>query len=266
MSETKVMNRWYVVVDGMQPGEGGCMLQTVHNPDGLGINLVVAGGSDDAGVAKAAGRLLAHVQAHGAVLPRLFEVELGRHRDLVLNRVGEVLAPEREWPTIHPMEVHKALGEAAMLYLYAADDRLLAAYRRELTRWLRTWLAHDPYRQGASDELFRILITWDLVEEARRSPMPRDCGSRTGCGTCSSKSTRSTRTTTTTRTGLPRWRSPSCETATGPVSHSPTTTGGATSGPTTAGRSQRRGSGRSSSSGSRPRSPCTLRDETGTGH
>ena len=159
-------NRWYVVVDGMQPGQGGTMLQTVHNPDGLGINLVLVGGSDDAAVAKASGQLLSRVQAQGGALPRLFEVELGRHRDLVLNRVTEVLDPEREWPTIHPMEVQKALGEAAMLYLYTADDRLLAAYKGQLMRWLRTWLAHDPYRQGASDELYRLLITWDLVEEA----------------------------------------------------------------------------------------------------
>jgi len=36
--------RWYLVVDGVQPGKGGYVLETVHNPDALGINLIVVGG------------------------------------------------------------------------------------------------------------------------------------------------------------------------------------------------------------------------------
>ena len=42
--------RWYLVVDGMQTGAGGYVLETVHNPDTQGINLIVVGGGDCSGV------------------------------------------------------------------------------------------------------------------------------------------------------------------------------------------------------------------------
>lgn len=160
--------RWYVVVDGSQPGAGGWLLQTVHNPEGVGVNVVVVGASDAAGVAGASDRLIEAIARHGRTLPRLFEVELGRGGQLVRDYGETVIDPARQWPTIHPMEVHKALGEAAMLYLYTADARYLLAYKEHLIRWLDTWLRNDPYQQGATDELWRIFITWDMVEEAPR--------------------------------------------------------------------------------------------------
>ena len=153
--------RWYVVVDGAQPGRGGYILQTIHNPDALGINIIVLGGSDGAGVEKAASRLVENIREHGFILPRLFEVELGAGRDIVLARGEEVLDPEREWPALHPMEVQQALAEAGVLYLYTGREDYALAYRERLLGWLQG----GDFR-GASDDFYGIMITWDLLEES----------------------------------------------------------------------------------------------------
>ncbi|MBI3922718.1 MAG: hypothetical protein HY318_14950, partial [Armatimonadetes bacterium] len=110
--------RWYMVVDGAQPGAGGYVLQTIHNPDAEGANVIVVGGSDMAGVRNSAQRLVERIKEHGRLLPRLFEVELGEGKEEVLARGEQVLEPKREWPTVHPMEIQQAISEAGTLYVY----------------------------------------------------------------------------------------------------------------------------------------------------
>ena len=153
--------RWYLVVDGVQPGKGGYVLQTVHNPDALGINLIVVGGSDDAGVAKAAERLTARIKEHGATLPRLFEMELGSGKEIVEKRGREVLDPKRTWPTGHPLEEQQAIAEAGMLYVYTGDEAYAQAFKEKLVEGLR-----ERENVGNGDDFYMVMITWDLVEEA----------------------------------------------------------------------------------------------------
>jgi len=152
--------RWYLVVDGMQPGKGGYVLETVHNPDNLGINLIVVGGSDRAGVEKASNRLLETVTKYGPTLPRLFEVELGEGKEIVLDYGAKALDPKRVWPT-NGMNIQEAIGEAAMLYIYTGDEKYAAFFKAKLVESLE-----QGSFAGAQDDLFRSIISWDLVEEA----------------------------------------------------------------------------------------------------
>jgi len=55
--------RWYTLVDRSHPGRGGYVLQTVHDPWGLGKNVVVVGASDGAGAGRGAERLGGLLQA-----------------------------------------------------------------------------------------------------------------------------------------------------------------------------------------------------------
>lgn len=153
--------RWYLVVDGSQPGAGGYTLQTVHNPEGSGNNVIVVGGSDDAGVQRAADRLLAVVRRHGTELPRLHEVELGIGKEAVLARAEAVADPKRVWPTLHPMEVQQAIAETGLLYVYTGQERFAQVYKSKLTEWLKS-----PDLLLASDDLYRTIIVWDLLEES----------------------------------------------------------------------------------------------------
>ena len=153
--------RWHTVIDASQPGAGGHLLQTVHNPDALGINVIVVGGSGRAGVARAAEQLVAHVEQHGAILPRLWEVDLGSGADLVEARGLEVLDPQRDWPTRHPMEVQQSVCEAAMLYVYTAREEFAAVFKQKL----KEFLERDSF-WGISDDFDFTMIAWDLLEEA----------------------------------------------------------------------------------------------------
>ncbi len=152
--------RWYLVVDGMQPGAGGYVLQTVHNPDALGINLIIVGGSDRTGVEKAGTRLVENVRQHGATLPRLFEVELGAGKQIVEKRGQEAIDPQRPWPG-NVQDIQEVLGEAAMLYVYTGDETYATFFKEKLMEWLEK----GEY-DSANDDFFRPMISWDLVEEA----------------------------------------------------------------------------------------------------
>ncbi|MFH0964588.1 MAG: hypothetical protein V2A58_11340 [Planctomycetota bacterium] len=154
--------RGYLIVDASQPGKGGCLLQTVHNPDALGINLIVVGGSDAAGVAKAADRLVENVKAHGPTLPRLFEIELGDGKDVVEKKGAEALDPNRPWPT-NQMNMQEALHELALLHVYTADDRFARLFKEKAAAWLQS---PESDRDNALDDFWRIVASWDLLEES----------------------------------------------------------------------------------------------------
>ena len=64
------------------------------------------------------------------------------------------------------MEIEKAISEAGVLYLYTGRERFAEAFKAQLIKWLGNWLAREPYLHGANDDLWRIVIAWDLLEEA----------------------------------------------------------------------------------------------------
>lgn len=74
-------DRLWCLLDLRYPGRGGHVVRTLHSPFGDGRNVVFAGGSDDDGVAKAAGvlieRLKAAANGRSIRLGRLAEIRLG---------------------------------------------------------------------------------------------------------------------------------------------------------------------------------------------
>ncbi len=77
----QLYNRYYTLLDLRYPGPGGYVVRTLHNPMGDGHNVVFLGGSDPAGVGKAATAFAQRVSERppGSALdvPWLMEIELG---------------------------------------------------------------------------------------------------------------------------------------------------------------------------------------------
>ena len=76
----ELYNRYYTLLDLKYPGPGGHVVRTCHNPFGDGHNLVLVGGSDDAGVQAAAQWLVAALGDAGGgrdelTIGRLMEID-----------------------------------------------------------------------------------------------------------------------------------------------------------------------------------------------
>ena len=80
---SELYNRYFLLTDLRYPGPGGYEVRTVHNPFGGGHNIIVAGGSDAAGVEAATDALIATLQrsntSHSASVSVgwLMEIKLG---------------------------------------------------------------------------------------------------------------------------------------------------------------------------------------------
>lgn len=77
----QLYERYYTLLDLRYPGPGGCVVRTLHNPMGDGHNVVFLGGSDPAGIGKAAAAFAERVsempRGPALDLPWLMEIELG---------------------------------------------------------------------------------------------------------------------------------------------------------------------------------------------
>ncbi len=78
---------FFTLLDAKYPGPGGHELRTVHNPYGDGRNVILVGGSEDAGVAAAAQALVALLEDAGGGRG---ELTVGPLRDIVLSPQYEV--------------------------------------------------------------------------------------------------------------------------------------------------------------------------------
>ncbi|OGD22957.1 MAG: hypothetical protein A2W03_06205 [Candidatus Aminicenantes bacterium RBG_16_63_16] len=71
--------RFFTPVDAICPGQGGSLVHTVFDPFGKKVNAVVVGASDDAGLARAADRLVAVIRqqkkGRNLTLPRIFAAD-----------------------------------------------------------------------------------------------------------------------------------------------------------------------------------------------
>lgn len=78
---TLLYARFFTPVDSICPGKGGSLVHTVFDPFGKKFNAVVVGASDDAGLARAADRLVALIRqqkkGRNLALPRIFASEYG---------------------------------------------------------------------------------------------------------------------------------------------------------------------------------------------
>ena len=110
LMDNKVSERLYCMhqldVDAAWPGENGCLVQTVHNPMGDGRNFISLGGSDFAGVRRAAQVFIGLLKPEGKSLAvgSLFRLEGGarparRSRDRAeRKRRPRVCGRVREYP------------------------------------------------------------------------------------------------------------------------------------------------------------------------
>jgi hypothetical protein len=76
---TLLYARFFTPVDAICPGQGGSLVHTVFDPFGKKVNAVVVGASDDAGLARAADRLVAEIRRQkkgkSLSLPRIFAAD-----------------------------------------------------------------------------------------------------------------------------------------------------------------------------------------------
>lgn len=153
--------RYMTPADAICPGSGGSLVHTIHDPFGLGANVVVAAASDDAGLAKAAEMLCQAIirQPKGPdlALPHLFERAYGQD---FLKRVAWAAAtPSDRQLTNGLARAQKALDEGQ--HTSIAGQLANVATRYRLT--------------GASIEAKLFCALWDMYLDSAKSD-PRKYG------------------------------------------------------------------------------------------
>ncbi|OGG46752.1 MAG: hypothetical protein A3F84_18200 [Candidatus Handelsmanbacteria bacterium RIFCSPLOWO2_12_FULL_64_10] len=157
--------RWYTLVDRTHPGRGGYVLQTVHDPWGLGKNVVVVGASDGAGTGRGAERLGGLLQAGDAVtVGQVFLVEMGadrgREREALAQWAGD--PPEEAWG--YGLE-GEGIAHAGLYYVATGDDRFAARFREGMLAMERDAPEGIPERQ-VHLTFYQKTILWDVLEES----------------------------------------------------------------------------------------------------
>jgi hypothetical protein len=91
-------------VDSRYPGQGGYVLQTVHDPWGTGSNTIIVGGSDSRGVAQSVDRLLTVLKS------------------AILNSNGETLS----LPPLLELKLSEAIKAKVPMLAQEPDERFIA--------------------------------------------------------------------------------------------------------------------------------------------
>lgn len=177
----KLYDLYYTLLDPKYPGVGGYALHSLHNPFGNGRNAILVGGSDDAGVALAADRLI-------ALLPqgRAGELSLGHLLDV---RLGEGLTVPAGVEQVETWEASDGYGSVGyfgwnslskqMALYYMTGD---AEHAREVIRLAfpdaqakeeisridgeRIENKDDPLAGAYHYNQHMMTLFWDLIEES----------------------------------------------------------------------------------------------------
>lgn len=149
--------RYMTPADAICPGPGGSLVHSIHDPFGRGANAIVAGASDDPGLAKAADALCQVIagqpQGPDLVLPRLFERAYGPE---FLKRIpwASATPSDKQFPG-GLARARKALDEGQ--HTSIAGQLANVAKRYRLT--------------GASIEAKLFVALWDMyLESAKADP------------------------------------------------------------------------------------------------
>lgn len=176
-------HRNYIAADAHYPGIGGHVLRTVHDPWGTGCNVILAGGSDVAGVTTSVERLLAALQQDESKLwvPALLDVDLtpeflARFPELTAEpdaafREQEMAQAQEMLETGAHGGITDPLGRAGFYY-YVTGKTGWAELFKSLA-----FLMYEDFQKGreqyggawgmdADFRLSTMLPAWDLVEEA----------------------------------------------------------------------------------------------------
>ncbi|MBI3923712.1 MAG: hypothetical protein HY318_19990, partial [Armatimonadetes bacterium] len=197
--------QWYTLIDLKYPGEGGYVVQSVHNPLATGKNVILLGGSDDEGVLAATQAFIRHLTEnspsngqrsrnpvtlpgkYGVSVPQsairnpqltlgwLLEVKLGK--GLIPPRPGEVVQAWTDGQGYNNAGYFgwNPLSQALTLYLmtgdplYIADFKHLAFPAGEPDPRLQGCEIEDTHRPIETSSHYRshiLYLIWDLVEES----------------------------------------------------------------------------------------------------
>ncbi|MBX3750984.1 MAG: hypothetical protein KF897_12915 [Opitutaceae bacterium] len=164
----------YDFTDHAFPGPGGWVVRTLGEPWGAGRPIVLVGGSDLAGVQAAAAALVAHVRESGPALGYLNRVQLGQWADAGQLEVARYLgSDDAVWERVGQSGSWDYIDHIAKCgtgYLRTGDERYLAAFQRELHRFiaqdvLNTHPEAPPMLHG---RMYVLLTVWDLVSDHPR--------------------------------------------------------------------------------------------------
>jgi hypothetical protein len=148
----QLYSRYLTPVDMVCPGVGGALVHTVFDPFGKGVNAIVAGCSDDAGLLKAAGLFAEAVdqQPQGKILklPRLFKAQYGK---AFLKRFGWAGQPPRA------KRMEEGLRDAQSCLEKGAHTSLAGLLQSIASRYLLT---------GHSSEAKLFVAVWDLYAQS----------------------------------------------------------------------------------------------------
>ena len=165
----KLYIRSFCYTDLVYPGKGGHELRSIHNPTGRGFNVILCGGSDDAGAVKAA-NLLAEKEKNVGFLQNVHFPAFRKDFDACdpdhyyLNRAGGYFG----WNLI--------AGMMALFYqtgdtFYAGEFLRLAfpdaKARKDIQRYNPESFdkLHDPLSGPYHYLGHQMILLWDLIEE-----------------------------------------------------------------------------------------------------
>jgi hypothetical protein len=159
----------YTLVDEYFPGPGDEFLQTVHNPFGDSRNAVILGASDVQGAANVAQALVALVRNKGPKLGFTLHSRSSRMParapgagDFLYGlekRKEQIEAGDLPWVAMDYGMLYHLTGEKQWGGLFRDLHLYAARVARERGTWPRTIFDNDFY-------LYRLLTTWDLIEES----------------------------------------------------------------------------------------------------
>jgi hypothetical protein len=169
--------RWLTLLDLKWPGAGGHALLSLHNPFGTGHNVILVGGSDDAGVMASAGLLAERISAQNGrvTLGWLHEISLGGEGNLpdVADRVHTWTAP----PSSSKPFAFNSIATQACLYYMTGEVRYLEQFKRlafsrpgdvpeEIVKDYAYWNPANPLVENYHYYSHLVPYLWDLIEES----------------------------------------------------------------------------------------------------
>ena len=177
----ELYNRYFTLLDLRYPGRGGHVVRTLHNPFGNGCNVILAGGSDLAGVRAATEQLIRRLKTVG----RRGELTIGRLADIQLPPGLAIPTDMDGFPLWTESEGYSNSGvfgwtvltkRAALHYLtgdplHAREFLRLAFPDKKAVKEIR---AIDKGKVDVTDPLtgldhyrsHRMILYWDLIEES----------------------------------------------------------------------------------------------------
>jgi len=161
----------YDFTDYSWPSPGGCVVRTIRDPFNTEAHVVLLGGSDVEGVAKAARELIKIVDKGGSTLGYVNRVELGRWADEIKSYTERFLSEDEEvWSRsgeAGSWQYMMQISKAGLGYLRTADQSYLPVFKRELQWWADHDLRHpsDEAPQMIHGFLNTMLIVWDLLRD-----------------------------------------------------------------------------------------------------